>query len=209
MASFSSRGTKIMTHSIRCNCGKLEGTLNHTDYVNRCICYCGDCQAFARFLEREPEILDRRGGTSIIQTIPANVTFIKGIENLSCMRLTANGMLRWYAACCNTPIGNTPANLNISFVGLIHNCLSSEPNSLDRAFGTVHMHVNTEDAIGEEPPKSTGLISGNLRILSMVLKARLNGSYKLTPFFFLESGSPISTPKVLSERELNGVMNNV
>jgi hypothetical protein len=83
-----------MTHSIRCNCGKLKGTLNRNANVNRCICYCADCQAFAHFLKRESEILDRRGGNSIIQTIPANVTFAQGIENLKCMHLTANGLLR-------------------------------------------------------------------------------------------------------------------
>lgn len=64
-----------MTHSIRCNCGKLKGTLDHNNYVNRCLCYCADYQAFARFLKRENEILDERGGTSIIQTIPENVVF--------------------------------------------------------------------------------------------------------------------------------------
>ena len=132
-----------MTHSIRCSCGKLEGRLNRNDYVNRCVCYCADCQAFAHFLKRENEVLDDRGETSIVQTIPANVTLTKGIENLTCMRLTANGLLRWYAACCDTPIGNTPPNLNTSFVGLIHNCLSSDRNLLDRIFGTVRMYLTT------------------------------------------------------------------
>lgn len=50
-----------MTHSIRCDCGKLRGTLNHNPDINRCMCYCADCQAFARFLRREQEILDERG----------------------------------------------------------------------------------------------------------------------------------------------------
>jgi Family of unknown function (DUF6151) len=203
------RGAKTMTHSIRCNCGKLKGTLHRNQEVNRCVCYCTDCQAFAHFLKQEHEILDERGGTSIIQTIPANITFTEGIENLTCMRLTANGLLRWYTACCNTPIGNTPPNLNTSFIGLIHNCLSSDQNFLDVAFGPVHMQVSTKYAIGEDKPKSIGLLSGTLRILSMVLKARLNGSYKHTPFFILESGAPIVTPKVLSDRELKAVMDAV
>ncbi|WAL59102.1 DUF6151 family protein [Thermocoleostomius sinensis] len=198
-----------MTHSIRCNCGKLKGTLNRNANVNRCICYCADCQAFARFLKRENEILDERGGTSIIQTIPANVTFAEGIENLRCMRLTANGLLRWYAACCNTPIGNTPPNLNPPFIGLIDNCLSSDRNLLSRAFGPVRMHVNTKYAIGEDKPKSIGLLSGTLRIIAMVLKARLDGSHKRTPFFVLGSGDPIVTPKVLSDQELKDVMDAV
>ena len=198
-----------MTHSIRCNCGKLKGTLNHNANVNRCVCYCLDCQAFARFLKREHEILDEEGGTSIIQTIPANVTFSEGIESLSCMRLTASGLLRWYAACCNTPIGNTPPNLNPSFIGLIRNCLNLDENSLDKAFGPVRMHVNTKSAIGQDKPKATGLLSGTLRIIGMVLRARLDGSYKQTPFFVLESNTPIVTPKVLSDQELKDVMDIV
>lgn len=32
-----------------------------------------NCPAFARFLQREHEILDEMGGTRIIQTIPANL----------------------------------------------------------------------------------------------------------------------------------------
>ena len=192
-----------MTHAIRCNCGKLKGVLNRNG-VNRCVCYCADCQAFARFLKRESEILDEKGGTSILQTSPANVTFAEGIENLACMRLTANGLLRWYTTCCNTAIGNTPPNLNVSFIGLIHTCLSSDQDSLDRDFGSIRMHVNTQSAIGEQKPKSVGLFAGALRVIGMILRARLDGSYKRTPFFVPESGSPIVTPKVLSSQELKG-----
>jgi hypothetical protein len=133
---------KVMTSSIHCHCDKLKGTLNRTQEVNRCVCYCADCQAFARFLKREHEILDDMGGTSIIQTIPANIRFTEGIENLTCMSLTENGMLRWYAACCNTPIGNTLSTPNLSFIGLIHNCLSSEQTDLDNTFGSIKMYIN-------------------------------------------------------------------
>jgi Family of unknown function (DUF6151) len=198
-----------MTHSIRCHCGKLKGTLNRNQEVNRCVCYCADCQAFARFLKREHDILDDMGGTSIIQTIPANVTFTAGTENLTCMRLRPNGLLRWYATCCNTPIGNTPPTLNPSFIGLIHTCLSSDQTSLDKAFGSIRMYVNTKSAIGENKPKSAGVLSGTLRVIGMILKARFDGSYKSTPFFVLDSGDPIVTPKVLSEQALKGVMDAV
>lgn len=197
-----------MTHSILCSCGRLKGILERDRDVNRCICYCADCQAFARFLKRENEILDRSGGTSIIQAIPANITFTESIENLACMRLTANGLLRWYAACCNTPIGNTPANPNISFIGLIHNCFSEE-NSLDKSFGSVRMQVHTKYAIGNDKPESLGLLTGTLRIVGMMLKARFNGSYKRTPFFDSESGTPIVTPKVLKDSELKDLMDVV
>ena len=198
-----------MAHAISCNCGKVKGKVKHTKYVNRCVCYCKDCQAFARFLKQENEVLDKMGGTNIIQTIPDNITFSEGIENLACMRLTSEGLLRWYAACCNTPIGNTPPNPKMSFVGLIHNCLSSEENSLDKVFGPMGMHVNTKYAIGEDKPKPTRVLSGNLRVLAMILRARIDGSYKRTPFFAPESTVPMVKPKVLSEQEFKDVMDGI
>lgn len=195
-----------MAHSIRCNCGKVKGKVKSTKYVNRCVCYCADCQAFARFFKGENNILNEMGGTSIVQTIPDNIILSEGIENLACLRLTSTGLLRWYAACCNTPIGNTPPNPQMSFVGLIHNCLSSEENSLDQVFGPIGMHVNTQDAIGGDKPKSKGVLFGNLRVLAMILKARFDGSYTRNPFFAPESTVPIVKPKVLSEQELQDVM---
>lgn len=198
-----------MTYSIRCHCGKLKGTLNRSPEVNRCVCYCKDCQAFAHFLKREHEILDERGGTRIIQTIPANITFTEGIENLACMRLTENGLLRWYAACCHTPIGNTLPTSNLSFIGLIQTCVSADQTSLDNTFGPIRMYVNTESAIGENKPKSAEVLSGTLRVFGMMLKARLDGRYKQTPFFVMESGSPIVVPKVLNAEELQNVKNAV
>ncbi|MEA5467222.1 DUF6151 family protein [Leptothoe sp. PORK10 BA2] len=198
-----------MTHSIRCHCGKLKGALSCNQELNRCVCYCADCQAFARFLKREHEILDAMGGTSIIQTIPANITFTEGIENLTCMRLTAKGLLRWYATCCNTPIGNTLPTPNLSFIGLIHTCLSLDQTSLDNAFGSIRMYVNTQSAIGENKPKSTGALSGILRVIGMMLKARFDGRYKQTPFFDMESGTPIVVPKTLNAEELKNVKNTV
>jgi hypothetical protein len=201
--------SKTMNHSIRCHCGKLKGTLNYNQAVNRCVCYCSDCQAFARFLKREHEILDEFGGTSIIQTLPANVSFTEGVEHLSCMRLTAKGMLRWYAACCNSAIGNTLPTPNLSFIGLIHTCLDSDQTPLDEAFGSIRMYINTQSTIREHKPKSAGVLPGTLRLLGMMLRARLDGSYKQTPFFFMESGTPIVVPKVLTAEELKSVKNSV
>lgn len=195
-----------MTHPIRCSCGKLEGTLAQTHRVNRGICYCADCQAFARYLRRAEQILDRSGGTDIIQTTPSNVTFTDGIEHLACMRLTPNGLLRWYASCCNTPIGNTLANYKLSFVGLVHSCLESAPMSLDEAFGPIRMQVNTRSALGEPKPEAFGFARGALRIAGMLLKARLDGSYKRTPFFIPGSGTPIVEPKVLSPQAREDLM---
>jgi hypothetical protein len=187
-----------MNHLLRCNCGKLTGTLKRTKDINRCVCYCTDCQAFARFLKRD-DILDEAGGTSILQTLPKHVSFVEGTENLACIRLTENGPLRWYAACCNTPIGNTAPNFKLPFIGLIHNCLSAEQASLDETFGAIRMWVSTQDAIGENKPKSIGFLAGTLRVMGMVIRSRFDGSYKTNPFFSPETGNPIVTPQVLNQ----------
>ena len=57
------------------------------------------------------------------------------------------------------------------------------------------MHVNVESAIGADKPKSAGVLSGTLCVIFMMLKARIDGSYKQTPFFVVESGAPTSCPK--------------
>ena len=43
----------------------------------------------------------------------------------------------------------------------------------------------------------------------MVLKARLDGRYKQTPFFVVESGTPIATPTVLTDEELKTIKDMV
>jgi hypothetical protein len=71
----------------------------------RFVCYCRDCQAFARFLERA-DVLDPAGGTDIFQMPPARVKLVAGTDAMRCLRLS-NKVLRWYADCCRTPIANT------------------------------------------------------------------------------------------------------
>jgi hypothetical protein len=49
---------------LRCRCGRMRGVANEvaSNAGFRFICYCQDCQTFARFLER-PDVLDAAGGT--------------------------------------------------------------------------------------------------------------------------------------------------
>ena len=88
-----------MNHPLQCTCGTLKGYVSHPERVNRAVCYCTDCQAFAHFLGLAHVILDAKGGTDVIQTVPANVTFTEGQHVLACMRLSPKGLLRWYARC--------------------------------------------------------------------------------------------------------------
>jgi len=192
-----------MNHPLQCRCGTLKGHVDTARPVNRAICYCKDCRAFAHFLGQPAEILDSDGGTDVIQTLPAKVTFTQGQKELACIRLTEKGLLRWYAKCCNTPIGNTTADIRLSFIGLIHNCVDAPPASLDDSFGPVRMRSFTKNAKTKINGRPFGMLPGISKILAMILRARLNGAYKRTPFFLIDSGAPIVTPMILtmSERE--------
>ena len=39
--------------------------------------------------------------------MPKFMTMTQGADRLTFLRMTEKGPLRWYASCCNTPIGNT------------------------------------------------------------------------------------------------------
>jgi len=45
--------------------------------------------------------------------------------------------------------------------------------------------------------------------MKSLVRARLDGSYKYTPFFFPDRGIPVVPPKVLTQGERDRVMNAV
>jgi len=193
-----------MQHPLQCRCGTIKGWVSDTHSANRVVCYCRDCQAFARFLGQESETLDAQGGSDIVQTLPKNVTFTQGTDALACMRLTDKGMVRWYAGCCKTPIGNTLENYKISFIGLLHNCLETTGQPLQNSFGAVRTYANPQGALGEVKPKPTGMGVTIRWFVRTILKARVTGDYRRTPFF--KDGKPIATPYVISSTERDTAM---
>ena len=198
-----------MNHPLRCRCGSLKGHVSFPEKVNRGVCYCKDCQAYAHFLGKPGDILDELGGTDVVATLPKYVTFTQGLESLACMSLTENGLLRWYASCCNTPIGNTQRNFEFSFVGLVHTCLEDPARTLESSFGPVRMRVNTKHAKGQPKSMPMSTVAAMLRFMSSLARARLNGSYKCTPFFDPDRGTPVVAPKILNANERDRVMNAV
>jgi hypothetical protein len=198
-----------MIHPLRCRCGTLQGSVSHPEKASRGVCYCKDCQAFARFLGNTDDILDEMGGTDVVATLHQYLSFTQGSEALACMSLTEHGMLRWYARCCNTPIGNTPRDFKISHVGLIHTCLQGPSTSLESSFGPVRMRVNTKHAKGKPKWMPISTVLSVLRFLSSLMRARLDGSYNRTPFFAPDRGTPVVPPKVLTSSERERVMNAV
>jgi hypothetical protein len=198
-----------MNHPLQCQCGTLRGHVSHPESVCRGVCYCKDCQAYAHFLGKADEILDGMGGSDVIATLPQHVTFTQGLEALACMSLSDKGMLRWYASCCNTPIGNTSRDFKVSHVGLLHNCLQDPSNSLDSAFGPVRMRVGMKSAKGSPKAMAVSTTASILRFMARLIRARLDGSYKNTPFFDLETGTPRVSPKVLTPDERTRLMEAV
>lgn len=183
------------THPLRCRCGALQGQIERGGPTSRMVCYCKDCQAFARYLGPGGHVLDAQGGSDVVQLAPHRIRFTQGIEHLSVMRLSPKGMLRWYAACCRTPVGNTMTSRNMPFTGLLVQCLDSAP--LEAAFGPVLASANTQSALGNPKPRAFGLPGAVLRILRIVAGSRLSGKYKANPFFDA-AGLPVVEPTVLT-----------
>jgi hypothetical protein len=196
-------------HPLRCRCGHLQGSVSHPEAVNRGVCYCRDCQAFAHFLGRPGDILDTMGGTDVIATQPRYVSFTQGQDTLACMSLTDKGLLRWYARCCNTPIGNTQRSAGMPFVGLVHSCLEGDGPSLEQAFGPVRMRVNMKHAKGRPQGMPVSTFVSVLRFMASMVRARLGGSHTHTPFFDAATGAPVAPPQVLTRAEWERVIGAV
>ena len=196
-----------MSFPLRCRCGSLEGHVAQPHRAGRAVCYCRDCQAFARFLGAPERTLNERGGTDIVATSPRHVHFTRGLEHLRCMSLSPRGLYRWFAACCRTPIGNTPRDPKLSYVGLVRDCLAGSASELDAAFGPATMAVNIGSAHGQVTRAPWAALRGVLKIIRNVAGSRLSGSYKDNPFFRPGTAQPVAMPEVLTlaqRRALSG-----
>jgi len=189
-----------MTIGLRCRCGKLRGELDATRIAARAICYCKDCQAFARFLKADDVVLDTSGGTEVEAALPAALRLSAGLEHLACMSLGPRGLYRWYASCCNTPIGNTPRDRKASYVGLVRLCLDATPAQLDRQLGRGHITSSRGSAHGPTTATPLATALAVARVGAMLAKARLTGGYRDNPFFDA-SGAPVRAPRVLTLEE--------
>lgn len=169
----------------------------------RVVCYCDDCQAFARFLAR-PGITDEWGGTDIFQMAPSRVRITKGADALRCVRLTEKGLHRWYCGECKTPVGNT-VSARVPFVGLIHTFMDhgSDGRTRDDALGLPLGYVHTKFAIGPLPPRGHGssLLRVIARSVKLLGKSWLTGAGSPSPFFDDRTRAPRAEPRVLGTDE--------
>jgi hypothetical protein len=189
-------------HPLRCRCGTLQGHVAAPEQaMARGVCYCRDCRAYAHFLGRADDVLDLQGGTDVIATHPQHVVIDQGLDALACMSLSPRGLLRWYASCCRTPIGNTSRNAKTAYVGLVHTCLEGAGVPIERSFGPVTLRLNVASATAPVQERSRGVLGSALRFIGTLVGARVGGSYKRSPFFDAASGMPVLAPHVLTKAE--------
>lgn len=186
-------------HQLKCNCGAVQGKVLKGAPSNRVRCFCNDCQAFGRFFGPAAQVLDAHGGTEIVQVCQSRVHFDHGFEHLASIRLTNRGMIRWYAQCCHTPIGNTMSDPKMSFIGLIHTVL--DVAALEKDFGDSIALLNTKTAFGDPKPQQRGLFGVIFRFARLVLVSRIMGYYKRSQLYTSE-GSPVVPPSTLTAIEL-------
>ncbi|MEE9321779.1 MAG: DUF6151 family protein [Granulosicoccus sp.] len=199
---------------LRCDCGSVTGELElASERSLHVVCYCQDCQAFARFLEQQDTVLDAHGGTRILQISPAAMQINNGLQHIKAMRLSPKGILRWHTVCCKTPVGNTLATSKLPFLGLIHTFFSEhkKPGYLDEHFGPVKMGVFAGNTKREATwPVHAGTPAGLIvSTIRNVAGWRLRGDHKHNMFFDITSGQPISNPIVLTLEERNKLASQV
>jgi hypothetical protein len=191
---------------LRCRCGHVRGVASGVSPSAgfHFVCYCKDCQAFARFLER-PDVLDAAGGTNIFQMPPGRVKLAAGTDALRSVRLSKKGVFRWYGDCCRTPIANTAASPRFPVVALIHSFMDheSDGHSRDELLGSPLCRIYERSAIRPLPPTAPASPSFTLfaRRASKILGWWLCGLARPNPFFDDRTNAPHSVPRVLTRSQ--------
>lgn len=195
--------------TVTCSCGRFAATAHDiaANTGNHVVCYCDDCQLFQHHLGKADEVLDEHGGTHIFQISPAKFEPIRGAEQLACLRLRPGGLVRWYARCCSTPLGNTLATPKVPFFGMIRTSMQTVDGGGDvtAATGPVLCGVYGTYAIGR--PEGFRVYAKApfwllLRFMRKMFRWRFRGDGGRSPFFDAESGRLRVKPHVLREEEL-------
>jgi hypothetical protein len=188
---------------IQCECGQFRAQLERfpRNTPGRLACYCDDCQIFLHYLKRA-DLLDSAGGTEVVPVYPAEIKIVAGREQLKCLRLSPNGLYRWYAGCCNTPVANTQPGF--PWVGVVHRVYSvQDPGYLEKTLGPIKSRIMGRFARGT-PPHGTAQkidLKGFLTVFPFLLKGMLLRKARPSPFFEPDGRTPIVAPIVVPLEE--------
>jgi hypothetical protein len=174
-----------------CNCGKLAGTLRGASpgAGTHSECFCRDCRAAELHLG-QPD--PAPGPVGIFQTTPDRLTITKGADRLAVFSFGAKNVLRWQAACCGTPLFNTPRSARFSFVGIRTNILG-ETAPLGPVVGQAFLPTDSGKTRHKGLPR---FIWGTLSRSALQL---ITGRWKKTPFFKADGVTLVSPVEVLPQ----------
>ena len=173
-----------------CACGKLRGELadmSPAAYTN-ITCQCGDCRAaYTHLGHAAPEKV------GIVQTTQDRVHIAEGGEHLRVFRHTPKGALRWYAACCDTPLFFTPLKARLVHVGV-------NTDRMDDASALGEVVAEGFIPTGDGKQRHKGIPKMVGRMVSRMIAKNLNGEWRGSPFFDAD-GAPVVPPQVLTREE--------
>jgi len=184
---------------LRCRCGRVRGVAEEVSPSAglRFLCYCTDCQAFARFLGGS-DVLDAAGGTDIFQMAPARVRVTAGADALRSIARSRK-VLRWYADCCRTPVANTAARARFPIVAIIHSFMdhASDGRSRDELLGPPLCRLFERSAVaalpqGAPPPAGLAVLA---RRASLLFHWWRRGLASPSPFFDPVTRKPRAEPR--------------
>lgn len=182
-------GTDI---AFACRCGTLSGVLKYAnpDIGTHARCHCASCR---RALDLYGIPGTREEGVGIFQTTPDRLRIVTGADQLGLMQLSPKGLFRWYAKCCDTPMFNTQRSAKVPFVGIYTSRLADTG-----PLGPVIVEGFMETDSGKS--RHVGLSRMMWRFSKRVMKARVSGRWRQTPFFDAD-GAPVATPELAPRPE--------
>jgi len=189
---------------LRCECGRVAGAARDPSPRTglRVVCMCDDCQTFAHFLGDAARRLDGCGGSDVFQFTPARLTLTEGADQLRCVCLGPRGPLRFYTACCRTPVANVMRSPSAAFASVSRWFFDLDDAGLDATLGHVRFRVMGEHG---RPPLPAGTQARmGFATLAVggwnLLRGWLRGEARPSPFH-RDDGEPAVTPELMTLEE--------
>ncbi|MFT2110812.1 DUF6151 family protein [Marinomonas sp. 2405UD68-3] len=179
---------------LQCQCKAVKGKVHGIapSSGNRLVCYCGSCQKFANYLHSD--VLNTHGGSDVFQIAPSFLSIEEGVEHIKSLKLTDKGVCRWYAGCCNTPIGNT-VNSKVPMVGILQSFIAKNQN-IDEIIGVPLGNVFVKQLGTPLPSDLRGQLSEKrvvFRMIRKILAWKIMG-WGAPNLFYDALGKPIVKP---------------
>ena len=177
------------TFSLSCKCRQFQAGAERISRrsVNRVICYCSDCQAYARHLGRA-EMLDSWGGSDIIQLPAASFRIVAGHEQIIGLKLSLKPTIRWLAKCCSSPVANMSSPKSPA-LGILAASFQGSRHQLDLCLGRPIGQIHGQEAAVKNPSLGTGIgLPVLLLAVPKVLYWAVAGRGKPNPFIDENTG---------------------